>query len=525
MQDTCCLSVDVGTGPRAEECYLSYSDNFTDPADFVCDATKNLAFYRKLVVVHLNFEQPYKLENSLIIEEELAAVISKTVGVAPATMVITLGAGQKANITSAHVSLRSESDRVGLELAVATGSIHFSLGGQTYQARLGAQSLPCIAGSVSVTGRGPMCHTCRAGTFSNKAQTSCLECPEGTNSQPAAKSVAECLPPAGTPTRNPFTVGDEWLGSFSDGLDAGQLLLQVIGASPTTVRFFVTMTHGNLCDRSLGCRNPGISQYYAVGSIINSTSSTIQATVWATFTDRSFGGYIGLGQGIISVNAAVASFAGTYDNSGTFHTIRRCAVADEVGTFQNGDSWIGHMVCDRTSAGSKAPPGTFDSRALAVQIEEVTDNGIVTALVDVYHNVTGLVQYTATGFFDESSTCHALTLTPEAWVTVRPTHFVSRILSGRLSEDGEYFTGSLSMDTRCACLGIAPPGMDEGRECGPSKWCYVNASCPDAQPSATQGYFHAPCSGFETCHTFTLARVCSEFAVLCQPGWRVYMNR
>jgi hypothetical protein len=527
LVDSCCLSFETGQGSKAGSCSLSYQDNLTKPEAWVCDNTKNISFYRRRFIVPLRFDQPFSAVSDQAGFTQLlsTAVLAQAGGLVRPADLISTTVFPSANTSTllatmvvANAFIRQQI-KSSLPVSVQQDAV-------TYTGVEDGQRTRCPPGTVSSSGLQPGCSTCRANTYSNRAQTTCKVCPEGTNSSAGSDSVDDCIKPP-TAGRNPFTVGDDWMGTYANGNDIGGLTITVSRTTPTSARLLISQKHGGDCNPSLGCRNPGVSEFYATAQVdATGVNATLLATDWAAITDQSYSGIIRSGNMVFVANGNSVQLSGTYSQGqGTFVATRRCTAADEKGSFSNGDTWVGTYTCARTSNDTqKVVSGLTTTRALTLDIESIDRDGNVVATVDIAH-AQGISQYEVVGTLTQQSDCRAFELTPTRWLTRYPAGLVARALSGRLTDDGEFYFGSFELSEQCACTGVTPASDPMGATCGADNWCYVSAACPQAQPAAASGFFVANCSGFESCPDFSLARVCSVADTLCKPRWSPFGNR
>ena len=216
----------------------------------------------------------------------------------------------------------------------------------------------------------------------------------------------------------------------------------------------------------------------------------------------------------------------------------------ETGTFNVGDAWVGTYGCVRQFLnGTKARDGEQDIKRMTMRVSSVVGSN-VTANVDFDWTtgaLNGTGQYLVTGLYDQSADCQGAEMTPFSWVTGRPFQVPARTLSGRLSDDRQSFSGDITINIGCNCIGKSPFSSGEGSTCpvapmGPpnpatgltSPWCYVDGStCPDAVPDPNfKGWFSALCgTSYVSCSSFSLSRICSTYRPACPAGWVGYNYR
>ena len=145
--------------------------------------------------------------------------------------------------------------------------------------------------------------------------------------------------------------------------------------------------------------------------------------------------------------------------------------------------------------------------------------------------VNGTGQYLASGSYDPTGICQAVSFTPTQWLTMHPPLVPARSIVGRVSEDRESYSGDYVLNPNCQCTGVAPTGYNgtgDGSSCFLNvstgiSFCYVGPSCPDSTPDPIHpGFQTAPCGQFVNCSGFTLSRICSTFRPSCPIGWTGY---
>ena len=173
---------------------------------------------------------------------------------------------------------------------------------------------------------------------------------------------------------------------------------------------------------------------------------------------------------------------------------------------------------------------------MSLYIQQVSDT-LVSALVDFDYTtgaVNGTGQYLVTGVFDENSECSSVDFFPtaNAWQTGHPSLVPARMLTASLSDDHQTLDGGYKLNTKCACLGVAPSNAaGVGSTCALNDqavpWCFVAQGCADAVASSQYpGWYTAPCgAAFVTCSGFSLSRICSAYRPACDPGWTAYNLR
>ena len=522
LNDVCCKSFDAGKigSAREYDCYLSYTDETEARAtgDFVC-GSKVLDFYQKKVGLQFVFSDADfgSLLSTSQLQSSFAQELKKSI-VALSNIdddiqiFITLSKDASGSV-QASLTLTDTAAQTNIETAVRAGTLSVVFPptvGEEYVADFSARAGPCDTGTVSQTGDRTVngCATCRANTYSNRAQTICKKCPSGTASIPGSAGINSCQIPAAQDTRIPFRFGDEWVGSYTALCTSttgtripcsGTLNMAVVQVNGNVVRMLSTFYHGGFCDVSRGCRieSPGVSSFYIEGTVSGNrlTAPFVRVNGWMGITDASF--VREDLDGDISITNGQLAYSGKYGTSGTFTVRQRCQASDEVGSFDTGDKWVGQYQCDRINAdGTKAKEGEKDYRRMELFVER-SDDRTVNVLVDFDYQ-GGVAQYMTRGFYQEASVCHSLALSPlpKAWLTPVPSFVHAHELSGRISDDGEFFLGQLNIDPKCECTGITPPADEfRGAKCGnwsvtdKQRWCYVSANCPSAVPSEFPGFF------------------------------------
>lgn len=415
---------------------------------------------------------------------------------------------------------------------------------------------PCHPGTVSQTGAHPLCRTCRANTFSNPASTQCRPCPGGTTSIPGASSVAECIQTVIGDSPALFSVGDNWLGTYSvdpDNYDpadlnnmvpslSGALHLAVTSIVGNEIQFLLGVYHGEACRPPCStARDEQLSEYYVVGKPSGAVMTLAVDTTgpnygWAGITDRNF---IRTGLfGIVEKDSATGgtfSFSGLFGNR-IFKVSRACSThrQGEADMLVPGDTFVGWSHCNRNQNvdGTDAIDGEEDVRRLQMKISDFhSSTGAVTGTV-MFENAEGRgFEYGVSGRFSPLSGCRSLSVSPRnqsAWTMKPPFGVRSRQLSGRLSDDGVTFAGEWNVNPQCECIGSSPTGAGgAGAACGyhgkSEQWCFVTPNCPEGVNGlyGPQGWIAAPCAPMPACPRFTMTRVCSA-TQSCPHGWEMF---
>lgn len=242
-----------------------------------------------------------------------------------------------------------------------------SIAGQDYTVR-GRAASRCAAGHASQSGFTPGCRQCPPNSFANWPQTDCLPCPLGTASDAGSSTTGEkaCRPEEDTSAirLGPFRVGFEWFGFYQtplgvDGLGRmgrGQIKLTVTSAtasedSNVELTVFATVIHGEDCNYRAGCRRPGKAEFFMNGYVSGSTVSLSPGRT-AGHTDnnqRLFArGDIYAEVSVRDRNTIMSgAISGGSGQEGTLTAYERCHSADETGTFEPGNKFVGTYSCYR----------------------------------------------------------------------------------------------------------------------------------------------------------------------------------
>ena len=416
---------------------------------------------------------------------------------------------------------------------------------------------PCDPGTVSQTGSHPLCHTCRANTFSSPASTQCKPCPGGTTSIPGASSVSECIQTVIGDSPALFSVGDNWVGTYSLDhgsldLSAWQILPSLSGALHLSVtaiignrlQFLLGVYHGEACNPPCStARDEQLSEFYVTGvpsgAVMNlAVDLTGPHGGWAGITDRNFAraGLFGVVEKDVTTGGSY-SFSGIFGD-GAFKVSRACSThrQGEADVLVPGDTFVGWSHCNRNQNqdGTDAVDGEKDVRRLQMKVSNYyASAGTVTGTVLFEDEQGRPFEYGVAGDFSPLSGCRSLSLSPtnqSAWKTRPPFGTRSRQLSGRLSDDGITFTGEWNANAECACLGASPTGAEgSGAACGyhgkSDMWCFVGPNCPEGvnKMNGPSGWYTAPCAPMPACPRFTMTRVCSA-TKSCPHGWEMFAN-
>jgi len=202
--------------------------------------------------------------------------------------------------------------------------------------------------------------------------------PLGTASDAGSSTTGEkaCRPEEDTSAirLGPFRVGYEWFGVYQTplGVDGGgrmgrgQIKLTVTSAMAVTpdssdveLTAFTTVLHGEDCNYRAGCRRPGKSEFFMNGYVSGSTLS-LSAGRTAGHTDNNLRLFA---RGDISVEVSVrdrnrimtGTMYGGGGQEGTLTAYERCHSADETGTFEPGNKFIGTYSCYRRGTNMQSP--------------------------------------------------------------------------------------------------------------------------------------------------------------------------
>ncbi|EGD75577.1 hypothetical protein PTSG_06646 [Salpingoeca rosetta] len=569
LNDVCCKSFDAGQLGTTKEydCYLSYDNRQSAPGAFVTDASQHLDYYEKKIDLQLRFDALYDdlitsdnykrsfesqvalaITNLNSVDDDAAVAVSIS-----STSTAETDAGGKSGYITADVMFLDDAikDATVKEIEDKTLQVQFPpLFGDVYTARFGKHDGPCADGTISASGdRVDECTTCRAGTYTNLAQTICLHCPDGTTSTPGSTNAKQCTPvDAGDASSGLFAVGDEWVGHFSASCKTssggttpctGRVSFEVVSASGSSVRLYATFTHGQYCNEAAGCReeSAGVSEFYYTAHV---SSNHFSATFvpgtggWGGITDRTFVRE-NIDATLQHTDDQHIEMTGSYGDGGSVRLQKQCSAEYEPTTFNTGDAWLGTYHCTpRTVGDMKAAEGVEDVRRMELLIESVDPStGAITAIVDFDH-YAGIGQYKTTATFDSETTCFAVEFTPtkDAWITMHPLDVHAHQLTGKLSDSGELFSGQLNENPNCACNGQVSDELSQrGGSCDAwdgdgNKWCYVDATCPSATVDSDFPALHrAPCGLFPDCTDFYLTRICAVEQPACEHGFTRINNR
>ena len=440
------------------------------------------------------------------------------------------------------------------------------------------EAVRCAAGYVSQSGNTPGCQMCPPDTFSNFGQTDCVECPLGMVSD-AASSIGTskaCRPAPNTLQQRlgPFRVGYEWFGWYTATLGSGdpghgQMRMRITSAEIDesgyiTIEVFASAHHGETCGR--GCRDPGLTEFLMSGDVQNNAGQfnlNLNPGAYSGITDRNRNLFI---PEYISTTVSVRNrnniMTGDFGD-GTIKMYERCHSAEEQGDFQPGNLFVGTYSCYRVGT-DMASPGAGNDPCSSAQEGNLPEKDIyrfqLTVTTRAGNRVGALVEfdwmdtdangqqtfrrgeYAVSGNYSNVTQAIVLNAENGAWNTPRNLRIPARQLSGRLSDDAEFFNAQLNANPNCACNGESSNGM--GATCGryqisgvdtdrvdtSREYCVVDISCPDSGQIGSTNVWVANCNIypllysdvgniFQTCTDVTLARVCSSAASNCEAGW------
>ena len=565
MHDACCASFEIGLGAlNQNDCRLSYASKKTVTAsEFQCvkkdgDAMKKAytTYYEKTTTVHFNFKQPYSekikssrdkasfetfVKDALLID---SAVQQKQNGV---TVGISIASDGTIACTATMTTL-PEVQRV--EAVILAGNVRFWWPikalpyGTEFVGRFTSDSGPCPPGAISQSGYHGPCRTCRANTFASLSRTKCVTCPEGSFSKPGATRISDCV--QAIASNSIFTVGDKWVGSYKGGSNAdvgdGGMSLVVVYVGEM-VRFQASVWHGKAC--TVKCLHQGLSEYYVEGIPMVSTSRQLLSVQpiftgeqkgWTGITDKSIarrgfdGSFDSLLLGTPQESTVFSGIFGNALSNGSFTAKKVCSFSQNTATLQAGDVFTGWSFCAKDGSEVADTADGFQIRRLQLFVSEVSRAGDISATVHFDHS-QGFAEYQVNGHMSPLPACRALTLDPTAspWITPKPQSFRSRVISGRLSEDGTQLSGEWAVSSACKCSGASPHESGIGKSCGyhgrAAPWCYVSAKCPEAAVDAEHpDFFSSECDAQPACPKFVMTRVCSE-TTFCPHGWSQYNDR
>jgi hypothetical protein len=544
LNDVCCESFDAGDLGSANvgHCFLSYTTKMDQPSSFVCDPARQMNYYGLAPSIEVSFG--FDLDG--VVNSSRQAAFATLVGLTAQN-----GAPQPPNVTLrtttdgrvvAMLQPQSRADLVTLTDFVTAGMLSFTFPAFVGHHYVGGFTLtegPCELGTVSQTGQKP-CFTCRSDTYANKAQTLCQECPVGTSSTPGSFLVEQCtVPTAGTALL--LNLHDEFVGRyFEPSIGGGTVMLRVSNVSGNGIEMIATVEHGGYCNSTLDCRTEGRSEYYLRGTVVNDTVLDLTTVAgyygWVGITDRGFVRAPLTGR--IEISDTNTVYSGQWGVSGgEFSTARRCTVgAENVTSIQVGDVYAGYFECE-TAAGDQDPREVI---AAQLTIESIALDDTISAVVSVL-SANGTYAYAVQGDHDADARCSGLQLTARgadgtanpAWRTEHSDGLLARQWSGHISEDGEYYVGTVNTNPHCDCINSSPyssgastPSIEQF--CGriSETECWVASSCPEAIESTQfPGWYSASIGPHRTCSTFKLARVCNIPPQLCSVGWTQFAQR
>lgn len=375
-----------------------------------------------------------------------------------------------------------------------------SIDGQNYNVVMRAAAR-CAAGHVSQSGYTPGCMQCPPDSYANWPQTDCGECPLGTISDAGSSTTGEkaCRPQEDTSIAalGPFRVGYEWFGFYQAplGQDAqgrmgrGQMKLRITQAAVVgdSIEFevYASVRHGEDCNTRRNCRDPGISEFFMAGSVTDGTSVYLSPGGWGGITDRNTNLYTrGPIDAQVSVRDRNTMMSGTVYGGGEEGQItmyERCHSADETGTFEPGNKFVGTYSCYRRGTNMDSPgfgndpcqsasEGNLPEKdirrveLLVTSLDE--DSGIIQASVNFDH-ADGEAEYHVSGTYDADSGAITFDAGAGAWNSPHPNSIPARQISGRLSDDKEWFRGQFNANPHCRCNGTTYVLTLPGQLCFP----------------------------------------------------------
>ena len=181
-----------------------------------------------------------------------------------------------------------------------------------------------------------------------------------------------------------------------------------------------------------------------------------------------------------------------------------------------------------------------DIRRIELLVTTFNDEtGVIQGSINFDH-AEGEGEYHVSGTYDNTTGAILFDAGAGAWNSQHPASIPARQLSGRLSDDKEFFFAQFNSNPNCACNGTQNGG--QGGTCSrdwsifPSvndPWCFVSSDCPDATaaPNNMANTYITLCNAdrsdyasttniYQTCTDVTLARICSTSAPHCEVGWR-----
>ena len=190
-----------------------------------------------------------------------------------------------------------------------------------------------------------------------------------------------------------------------------------------------------------------------------------------------------------------------------------------------------------------APSGNLpeqDIRRIELLITTVNgDTGVIQGSVNFDH-AEGNGEYHVSGTYDNTTGAISFDAGAGAWNSQHPRSVPARQLSGRLSDDKEWFSAQFNSNPNCVCNGTQSGG--QGGTCSGDwsmfttvndPWCFVSSDCPEAMAApnnmantyitlcnADRSDYASTTNMYQTCTDVTLARVCSTSAPHCEVGWQ-----
>ena len=242
---------------------------------------------------------------------------------------------------------------------------------------------------------------------------------------------------------------------------------------------------------------------------------------------------------------------GDCDEAGYVKMTERCYSSMEAGTFTKSDTFTGSYSCYRPGT-AMAVTGLNKKPALNVRKLGIKIIGVevlanmskvyVSAEVTVGFGTgkaLGEGRFVAKGYYSTLSKKVTLTPTKDAWLTSHPDNVFAGQLTGKLTQEGEFFEGVFEENPKCKCTGTSD-SSNEGDSCqawsrdDKRPWCYVGPECSERFEFYDQaadvmrqrsfcddatGYLQESTGFYETCTSYKVARICQTPVAACDPGW------
>ena len=234
------------------------------------------------------------------------------------------------------------------------------------------------------------------------------------------------------------------------------------------IEAYASVRHGEDCGTN--CRDPGISEFFMSG-YVEGTSVSLSPGGWGGITDRNTRLFT---RG--DINAEVATrdrntlMTGTMYGDGQEGSItlyERCHSADETSTFQPGNKFLGTYSCYRRGTDMDSPgfgndpcqsasEGNLpeqDIRRIEILVTNLDEeSGVIQASINFDH-ADGEAEYHVSGTYDADSGAITFDASAGAWNSPHPGRIPARQISGRLSDDKEWFQGQFNANPNCRCNG------------------------------------------------------------------------